>query len=251
LANETAWLHGKTALVTGAGKRLGAATALELARHGVAVVVHYGRSHAEAEQVAQAAKTLGVHAWTVGANLADPAAADALFDRAVHLAGPIDILVNNASVFPRAGLATLSVADLHANLDVNALAPLLLSRKFFSQGRPGCIVNFLDARITNFDSEHAAYHLSKRMLFSLTRMMALEFAPAVRVNAVAPGLILPPEGEDQSYLERLAHTNPLGRHGDARDVTEAVLFLIRSEFITGQVIFVDGGRHMKGAMYGL
>lgn len=251
MANETAWLNGKTALVTGAAKRLGAATAFELARYGAAIVVHYGRSRVEAEQVAESARSLGVCAWTVAANLADPAATDALFDCAVQVAGPIDILINNAGVFPRGGLGTLSPADLHANLDVNALAPLLLSRRFFAQGRPGCIINFLDARITDFDSEHAAYHLSKRMLFSLTRMMALEFAPAVRVNAVAPGLILPPEGEDQSYLERLAHTNPLGRHGGARDVTEAVLFLIRSEFITGQVIFVDGGRHIKGAMYGL
>ena len=244
-------LTGRTAVVTGAAKRLGAATALELARHGANVVIHYGQSEAEANHVAEQISALGAHAWTVAANLADPTAADALFDRAVHLAGPIDVLVNNASVFPHAGLATLSLADLHASLDVNALAPLLLSRRFFAQGRPGCIINFLDARITDFDSEHAAYHLSKRMLFSLTRMMALEFAPAVRVNAVAPGLILPPEGEDQSYLERLAHTNPLGRHGGARDVTEAVLFLIRSEFITGQVIFVDGGRHMKGVLYGL
>jgi len=251
LANEAAWLHGKTALVTGAAKRLGAATALELARHGAAILVHYGKSEADAKNVARQITDLGVRAWTIPADFSDPAAADALFDRAVQAAGPIDILVNNASVFPHAGLATLSPADLHANLDVNALAPLLLSRRFFAQGRPGCIINFLDARITDFDSEHAAYHLSKRMLFSLTRMMALEFAPAVRVNAVAPGLILPPEGEDQSYLERLAHTNPLGRHGGARDVTEAVLFLIRSEFITGQVIFVDGGRHIKGAMYGL
>jgi hypothetical protein len=245
------FLTGRTALVTGAAKRLGAATALELARHGAGVVVHYGRSGAEAEQVAEAARAFGGPAWTVGADLADPAAADALFDRAVQVAGPIDILVNNASIFPRAGLTTLSAAELHANIDVNAVAPLLLSRRFFGQGGPGSIVNFLDARIVDFDSEHAGYHLSKRMLFSLTRMMALEFAPAVRVNAVAPGLILPPEGEDESYLDRLAHTNALRRHGSARDVTDAVLFLIRSEFITGQVIFVDGGRHMKGAMYGL
>ncbi|MCX5769698.1 MAG: SDR family oxidoreductase [Candidatus Hydrogenedentes bacterium] len=251
MASEAASLHGKTALVTGAAKRLGAATALELARHGANVVIHYGKSQAEANHVAEQISALGVRPWTLPANLGDPEAAEGLFDRAVRLAGPIDILVNNASIFPRTGLATLSAADLHANIDVNALAPLLLSRRFFAQGRPGCVVNFLDARITDYDTEHAAYHLSKRMLFSLTRMMALEFAPAVRVNAVAPGLILPPEGEDQSYLERLAHTNPLGRHGDARDVTDAVLFLIRSEFVTGQVIFIDGGRHMKGALYGL
>lgn len=245
------FLTGRTALVTGAAKRLGAATALELARHGAAVVIHYGQSKAEAEQVAQAARTIGAPAWTVAANLADSTAAEGLFDRATHVSGPIDVLVNNASIFPKAGIKTLSRADLHANVDVNALAPLLVSRRFFAQGRPGCIINFLDARITDYDADHVPYHLSKRMLFSLTRMMAIEFAPAVRVNAVAPGLVLPPDGQDESYLESLAHTNPLGKHGDAKDVTDAVLFLIRNEFITGQVIFVDGGRHMKGAMYGL
>lgn len=244
-------LKGKTALITGAAKRLGAATALELATQGAGVVVHYGRSRTEAEEVAQAVKAAGAPAWTVTADLADPAAAAGLVDRAVELAGPLDILVNNAGIFPRGTLETLTAADLHANIDVNALAPLLLSRRFYAQGRPGSIVNMLDARITDFDRQHAPYHLSKRMLFSLTRMTAVEFAPAVRVNAVAPGLILPPDGEDETYLERLAHTNPLGRHGSPGDIANAILFLVRSEFITGQIIFVDGGRHMKGAMYAL
>lgn len=248
---NSASLKGKTALVTGAAKRLGAATALELARHGAGVVIHYGRSHTEAEEVAQAVQSAGAPAFTLPADLADPAAGAGLIDRAVELAGPIDILVNNASIFPSGTLETMTAGDLYANIDVNALAPLLISRRFYAQRRPGCIVNMLDARIADFDSSHAPYHLSKRMLFSLTRMMAVEFAPAVRVNAVAPGLILPPDGEDETYLERLAHTNPLGRHGNPEDVVDAIMFLVRSEFVTGQVIFVDGGRHMKGAMYGL
>ena len=104
--------------------------------------------------------------------------------------------------------------------------------------------------MVDYDRAHAAYHLSKRMLFTLTRMMALEFAPQIRVNAVAPGLILPPPGQDASFLERMASTNPLGRHGDASDVADAVLFLTGAGFVTGQVIYVDGGRHMKGAVYG-
>jgi len=95
-----------------------------------------------------------------------------------------------------------------------------------------------------------AYHLSKRMLFALTRMMALEFAPRIRVNAVAPGLIIPPPGQDESFLQRLASTNPLGRHGDPADVADAVLYLVGAGFVTGQVIYVDGGRHMRGAVYG-
>ena len=111
-------------------------------------------------------------------------------------------------------------------------------------------MNLLDSRITDYDREHAAYHLSKRMLFALTRMLALELAPRTIVNAVAPGLILPPEGKDEDYLRRMAHTVPLNRHGDAGDIEQAVLFLLRCEFVTGQVIFVDGGRHMEGRVYG-
>ena len=243
-------LAGKTALVTGAAKRLGAATALALARQGANLILHYNTSAQHAAELARQVRVLGVNAWTLSANLADPHAAASLFPRAVDQAGPIDFLINNAAVFPENGLQDLTPDGLHGNINVNALAPLLIARCFAAQRRPGAIVNFLDARIVDADERHATYHLSKRMLFTLTRMMALEFAPAVRVNAVAPGLILPPEGEDERYLERLASTNPLGRFGSPEDVAEAVLFLLRSDFITGQVIFIDGGRHLRGNMYG-
>jgi NAD(P)-dependent dehydrogenase (short-subunit alcohol dehydrogenase family) len=93
------------------------------------------------------------------------------------------------------------------------------------------------------------YHLSKRLLFDLTKMMAVEFAPRIRVNGIAPGLILPPEGQDDDYLERLADTNPLHDHGSPKDITDALLYLVLAEFVTGQVLFVDGGRHLKGNLY--
>jgi len=250
MAIDGANLAGRTALVTGAAKRLGRATALALAREGADVVVHYGRSGAEAEAAAEEIRRLGRRAWTVRADLSDPAQAAGLVAGACEQAGPLDILVNSASIFPDGRLTDVSAEELALNVQVNAMAPLALGRAFAAQGRRGDIVNFLDARITDYDRDHAAYHLSKRMLADLTRMMALEFAPAVTVNAVAPGLILPPAGEDESYLDRLASTNPLGRHGDAEDVTRAVLFLLASDFVTGQVIFVDGGRHMRGRMYG-
>ena len=251
MANGATPLSAKTALVTGAARRLGAATALALARHGVNVVVHYRSSASEAEQVADAVRRLGPKAWTCPADLAHGEEAGRLFAQARDLAGPIDLLVNNAGIFAAGGLTEFTPDELHANVDVNAMAPLLLAREFAGQGREGVIVNFLDARVVDYDGAHVAYHLSKRMLFSLTRMMALEFAPRVRVNAVAPGLILPPEGEDAAYLERMASTNPLNRHGDAAHVTEAVLFLLRNDFVTGQVVFVDGGRHLRGSLYGV
>jgi hypothetical protein len=169
----------------------------------------------------------------------------------MQVAGPIDILVNSASVFPRNTLADVTWQDVAENMQVNAMAPLLLSRAFAAQGRSGAIVNLLDTRVVHYDRIHAAYHLSKRTLLTLTRMMALEFAPTVRVNAVAPGLILPPAGEDEAYVQKMVGGIPLQRIGKVEDVTEAILYLLRSEFVTGQVIFVDGGFHMKGSTYGL
>jgi len=243
-------LSGKTALVTGAAKRLGRATALTLAHEGVNVVLHCRTSAKAAEELADAIRALDVKAWTLTADLASPAAAQSLVERALDMAGPLDFLINNASVFPTSGMADVSVESVHASVDLNALAPFLGARRFAEQRRDGAIINFLDARIVDYDREHVAYHLSKRMLFELTRMMALEFAPAIRVNAVAPGLILPPAGKDESYLASLAHTNPLNRYGGVDDVTSAVVFLLQSPFITGQVIFVDGGRHLRGNMYG-
>jgi len=236
--------------VTGAAKRIGRAVAEALAREGVNVVVHYRSSSDEAEEVAASVRTSGVSAWPLQADLEEPDKAAALFAHAHDVAGPIDILVNSAAMFPESRLTDFTPAGLHSNINVNALSPMLLARSFAAQRREGAVINFLDCRIVDYDATHVAYHLSKRMLFSLTRMMALEFAPMVRVNAVAPGLILPPAGKGEEYLASLASTNPLNRYGGPQDVVAAVLFLLKSRFITGQVIFVDGGRHMIGATYG-
>lgn len=214
------------------------------------VVLHYGVSAVEAGETAEAARAFGVNAWTLPGDLSGRASVPNLFDRAVAVAGPVDYLINNAACFPADRLETMTPEALHNALDLNAVTPFVLARRFAEQRRAGAIVNLLDARIVDYDREHAAYHLAKRMLFTLTRMMAMEFAPLVRVNAVAPGLILPPVGQDASYLERLVETNPLHRHGGVEDVAEAVLYLLRGDFVTGQVLFVDGGRHMKGNMYG-
>ena len=246
----SASLAGKTALVTGAAKRIGRATALALARERVHVVVHYRSSHDEAEATADEIRSTGVDAWTLQADLGKAAEADALLPRAIDAAGPIDFLINNASVFPSSRLTGFAPEDLAANVQVHAMAPLQLARQLAAQGGARAVVNLLDSRMLDYDAEHAAYHLSKRMLFTLTRMMALEFAPAVRVNAVAPGAVLPPPGQDASYLERMAQGNPLHRVGSADAVADATLFLLRSDFITGQVIYVDGGQHMKGRVYG-
>lgn len=244
-------LSGKVALVTGGAKRLGRACALALAREGVGIVVQYRSSKEEAENTAVAIRSLRVPAWIVQGDQGDPDGAARVFRDAVAQAGPVDFLVNNASIFPESRLDDFTLDDLMDSVRINAFGPLVLARAFAAQQRPGAIVNFLDSRIADYDKTHAAYHLSKRMFFTMTRMMALEFAPRVRVNAVAPGLVLPPEGRDESYLRELASTNPLNTHGDETDVADAVVYLIRARFVTGQILYIDGGRHMRGNVYGM
>ena len=210
------------------------------------MVVHYNRSGGPAAATVAEIRRTGAKAWKIQADLADPKQAGRLIGRTARLArGPLDILINSASVFLESRLTDVTAKDLAANMQVNAMAPLQLARSFAAQTRRGDIINFLDCRIGSHAPSRVAYLLSKQVLARLTEMMALEFAPGIRVNAVAPGLILPPPGMSDGYLKRLKRTNPLERHGSPEDVTEAVLFLLRSPFVTGQVIYVDGGRHLR------
>jgi hypothetical protein len=244
-------LAGQTALVTGGAKRLGRAIALALADRGVHVVLHYGHSADEAQAVVAALRAKGVRAGAVQANLEVPEQVEPLFAEAVEVAGPIGLLVNGAGVFPPSRLADFTTTDLMHAVQINALAPVQLARALAAQGRPGSVVNLLDARsLTDYDGHHVAYDASKRLLHTFTCMMAREFAPRVRVNAIAPGLILPPSGEDESYLRRLAPANPLQAVGSAGDILRALFYLLDSPFVTGQVLYVDGGRHLRGAIYG-
>lgn len=260
-------LRGRTALITGAARRIGRETARALAQQGVNLVLHFNHSDGEVRELAYELERRGVRTWPVQADFRRPEEYGTLLERAHQLAGRVDILINNASIFPPGQLERLTWSELSANVEVNAWVPLALSRQFAAglnikpglaraargssgptvENNPrGSIVNLHDTHLAGFDFEHAGYFLSKHMLATLTRMLALELAPGITVNAVAPGLILPPPGADESYLTTHAHQVPLQRHGGAGDIAEAIVFLVRSDFITGQVIYVDGGRHLHG-----
>ncbi|MBI5587023.1 MAG: SDR family oxidoreductase [Deltaproteobacteria bacterium] len=238
-------LKGRTALITGAGKRIGRAVAMALSGEGANIVIHYNRSEAEAAALAGELRACGVEAWLVKADLERPDERSTLVERAAKAAGKIDIIVNNASVFPPSTLSDLSFEDLLSSMTVNAWVPFSLSRDLLRLSKKGDVINILDTRLADYDWKHVAYILSKHVLSVLTKMTAVEYAPDVRINAVAPGLILPPPGEDESYIEGLTHTVPLKRHGDPEDVASAVIFLLKNDFLTGTVIPVDGGRHLK------
>lgn len=232
-------LTGRTALVTGAAKRLGRAIALGLAAEGADVVVHYHTSPDEAGELCERIAALGVKAWMVQADLSVEEEVANLVARAVELAGPLRILVNNASIF-EANAPAEDRSDQDArHMEVNADAPLELTRHFAAQEiASGHVVNLLDTRLRGGDPDHVSYIASKRALEDVTRTTALEFAPRIAVNAVAPGLVLPEVGEDASGL-------PLQRPGTPEDVADAVVYLVTTRFVTGQIIYVDGGRHLR------
>ena len=241
----TGSFQGKTAVVTGAARRIGRAVSNALGEAGSNVVVHDHQSlRGECENLCDEMDRFGVKTWIVTADFEDPSDTASVIGRALKAAGNLDILVNSAAVFQGDTLRDADFNNLMHHMQVNAWAPLILSREFARVAPGGKIINLLDTRISGYDWKHVSYILSKHALHILTKMTALEFAPGITVNAVAPGLILPPPGKDMSYLEELAATMPLKRHGGPPDIVDAVLFLLRSDFITGQVIYVDGGRHL-------
>lgn len=238
-------LRGKTALVTGAARRIGRAISLALGEAGANVVIHDHQSlHGECENLCDEMDRFGVKTWIVTADFEDPYDTASVIGRALKAAGKLDILVNSAAIFLGDTLRDADFRNLMHHMQINAWAPLILSRDFALVADGGKVINLLDTRIGGYDWKHVSYILSKHALHILTKMTALEFAPGITVNAVAPGLILPPPGKDMSYLEDLAGTVPLKRHGGPGSIVDAVFFLIRSDFITGQVIYVDGGRHL-------
>lgn len=244
-------LKGKAALVTGASRRIGRAIAIALAEEGVNVVAHDRRQlEAETIKVCDEVKDCGAKSWNVIADLEKPEEYETLVARALKAAGSLDILINNASLFLPNTLMDVGFGDLKQHLQVNAWAPLALSREFSRLAGRGKIINILDTRISGYDFAHVAYILSKHALSLLTKMCAVEFAPGITVNGVAPGLILPPSGKDEHYLDQLAQTVPLKQHGGPQDVSETILYLLKSDFVTGQIIYVDGGRHLMEEPHG-
>lgn len=239
----------KAALVTGGAVRIGRAIALKLAEIGYDIAIHYGSSADAAEQLAGTIRAMGGRAETFRADLANTGESREMLTRAIETMGRMDVLVNNASLFERVNLAQTDEAFFDRTWTVNYKTPLFLTRDFAERydgtdGDAGNVINLLDTKITDELTPYFVYSQTKKALADFTRLAAKELAPRVRVNGVAPGLILPPPGEDESYLQKLTHRVPLKTHGDPEDIAGAVRFLIQSDFITGQVIYVDGGEHL-------
>jgi len=237
-------ISSSAALITGGAQRIGAAIALALARKGFDIALHYRTSRDAATTVADEIERIGRRCHLVRCDLSVDKDTATLIERADQLLPRLNLLVNNASVFEQASLADTESTDFDRHFNVNLKAPFILMRDFSRAGRTGHIINMLDTRIAKSDGSHMAYTLSKKALFELTKMAAKELGPAIRVNGVSPGLILPPRDQGEEYLREKSTRIPLQRPGDTGGLISAILFLIDNPFVTGECIFVDGGEHL-------
>jgi NAD(P)-dependent dehydrogenase (short-subunit alcohol dehydrogenase family) len=240
----------RTALVTGAARRIGRAVALDLAANGFAVGVHYHRSQDEAEAVAGAIKAKGGRAVLLRADLGNESETAAVVPRLVEALGPPGLLINNASLFERDEALTATRASWDAHLETNLRAPFVLTQAFANHlpdDAEGLVVNMLDQRVWNVTPHFTSYTVSKAGLWTITQTLALALAPRVRVNAIGPGPVMPSTRQTQAQFDRQVASVPLRRSASLEDICAAIHFMIAAKSMTGQMIALDGGQHLNWA----
>jgi NAD(P)-dependent dehydrogenase (short-subunit alcohol dehydrogenase family) len=235
------------ALVTGGARRIGRAIVEALAEKGFSLAIHCHGSEAEAQALAASLSRKGAMAHVIKADLGDTRRAEGLIDAAERAVGKLRLLVNNAAIFEEDDIRTLDAESFDRQLAVNLRAPLILSRDFANRAsasaRPA-IINILDQRVLKPDPRCFSYALTKSALWSATRMMAQAFAPAIRVNAVAPGPTFPNLREGDQGVLREAAATLLGERVRPEAIAAAVLYLSEAQHVTGQIIAVDSGQHL-------
>ncbi|MBU3627866.1 SDR family oxidoreductase [Polynucleobacter sp. AP-Reno-20A-A9] len=250
--------QGKAVLVTGAAKRLGREIALQFARQGWDVAVHYGRSEQEAQETIREIEMMGVKAQAFQADLADEAATKDLFLAASNAFPNLACLVNSASIFEydRANSSTpLSGKSLQDHMQINLTAPILLSQLMFEfqKSKPNksdaisaipAVIQLLDQKLINPNPDYLSYTLSKAALLSSVELLAMDFAPHLRVVGLAPGISLPSGEQTIDGFSKAHQMTPLGRSSTPADIAMTAVFLANSSAITGTTLYVDGGQHL-------
>lgn len=238
----------KGAIVTGGAKRLGRYFSTSLAKEGYDVVLHYNSSEDEALKTKKEIEAYGVLCYLLKRDLLKNS--NDLIKEAKSLCPNLEILINSASIFPNENILEISEKNFFDVIKLNSYAPLNLSIQWKKEINKGLIINIIDARHQNMDFTHFSYGLSKKLLYEITKHLSLFFAPVIRVNAIAPGVFLPPEGKNENYLEKILKLVPLKRKGTEEEIHNTLKFLIENEYLTGEVIYLDGGRHLLKGIYG-
>lgn len=237
------------ALITGGAKRVGADLARQMARWGYDIALHYNASPADAERVAGDIRAAGRRVHLIQADLADADQTARLVPAAAKALPELSCVINNASLFDYDRAKSLSVDTWDRQFDVNLRAPALICRDFAahsaSGGRPGVIINMLDQKIFNPSPEFFSYTVSKAALATLTQLLAVEFAPAIRVNGIAPGLTLPSGKQTRAQFDACHDKTLLGKGARIESIAAAVKYLLEADVVTGQILYVDGGEHLQ------
>lgn len=238
----------KRALVTGGSVRMGRAIAMGLAQWGADVAITYTRSRDRAEETAADIRSLGRQSVVIQADFSNsPADMAPVIEHTVDAFGGIDILINNSAIFESGYWDDTTEENWDRHFAVNLKAPFFLSQAFaktVSPGQRGHIINIADWRGVRPGKDHIAYTLTKSALIGMTKSLALALAPNIQVNAIAPGMILPPPGKDTASLERMASQIPAERMGSPEEIVRTVLYLVGSDFVSGDLIYVTGGEHL-------
>lgn len=241
-------LKGKTALVTGGGIRLGRAIVLALAKEGCNVAIHFNTSKEKALEVKEQCQELGIKADVFQFDLSDFSKVDQLMTEVNEKFSVVGILINSAGNYKKGSGLKTEYDSLQSSFNVNLFAPWWLTKAFVKQlpaDQNGKIVNICDAGIFRTATDHFAYRLTKKALFEMTRMFALELAPNITVNAVAPGIMMPLAGYEHIDMDQVAERKiPLNRIGSPEIIAENVLHLLHQDFMTGSIIKVDGGENI-------
>ena len=240
-------LQGRVALVTGAGRRVGRALAIGLGSRAMKVAVHYHASDQGARETARLIREAGGVPWLVSADLTNGDAPADLIDRVLREMGALDVLVNSSAVMERTPLGEVTAAQWDAMMALNLRAPFLLAQAaapHLAKAR-GAIVNIADLAAFETWPAYIPHGISKSGIVYMTRALARTLAPNVRVNGVAPGAVLLPDGWTEEDAAKLRDSTPLARLGSPEDVVAAVLYLLSADYVTGETLIVDGGRHVR------
>jgi pteridine reductase len=240
-------LRGRAALVTGAGHRIGRAIAVALGGRGMRVAVHYNAAAADAEETLREIRAAGGDGYVVAGDLTRPDAPTELIRAVTSEFGALDVLVNSAAVMVRTPFGEITPEQWDDVMALNHRAPFFLAQAAapYLRAARGVIVNIADLAAFETWPAYLPHGISKSGVVYMTRALARVLAPAVRVAGVAPGTVLLPDNWDADSAEHLRQTTPLGRNGTPADVTSAVLFILDSDYLTGEAIIVDGGRHAR------
>ncbi len=238
-------VNAKAVLITGSAKRIGKAIAVHLAENGFDIALHYNTSKADAEALEKEIKSKGQNCILFQCNLSDIKDISILINKVKQSFPSLSLLINNASIFERKSFLETDIDFFESHFNINLKAPFFLSQSFAKSTKEGHIINLLDTNITRDRTKYFIYNLTKKMLSEFTKMAAAELAPNIRVNAIAPGPILPPSNKEKEYLEREIESIPLKRWGSELEILQSIDFLLKNKYLTGQCLFVDGGDHLR------